>query len=205
MQLSREALNSLESFRLEPFPNEESLQSAVQRVFALLLKEELGCSISVFKSRLASKVTEKEPWEYGLSVLILQAAKRGFSRAELAFQLECVVMNRDYARQLGWMDDRINPVCDMYETNLAEFRGRIDNIGWRVMKWFIVVSPLPKLMGIKCSLLNCEIPTDQRGCRIDFTSAVTYYRVLLIVYCIISLSDLDQGYGWERECGGKGA
>ncbi|KAM7453378.1 hypothetical protein BLSTO_05876 [Blastocystis sp. subtype 1] len=161
MQLSREALNSLESFRLEPFPNEESLQSAVQRVFALLLKEELGCSISVFKSRLASKATEKEPWEYGLSVLILQAAKRGFSRAELA----------DYARQLGWMDDRINPVCDMYETNLAEFRGRMDN----------TVSPLPKLMGIKCSLLNREIPMDQRGCRIDFTSAVTYYRVLLII------------------------
>ena len=50
------------------------------------------------------------------------------------------------------------------------------------MECFIVVSPLPKLMGIKCSLLNREIPTDQRGCRIDFTSAVTYYRVLLIVY-----------------------
>ena len=41
MQLSREALNSLESFRLEPFPNEESLQSAVQRVFAQLLEDEL--------------------------------------------------------------------------------------------------------------------------------------------------------------------
>ena len=205
MQLSREALNSLESFRLEPFPNEESLQSAVQRVFALLLKDELGCIISVFKSRLASKTTEKEPWEYGLSVLILQAAKRGFSRAELASLLECVVMNRDYARQLGWMDDRINPVCDMYETNLAEFRGRMDTTGEGVMECFIVVSPLPKLMGIKCSLLNRDIPTDQRGCRIDFTSAVTYYRVLLIVYQSIVMSCLDKGHGWQRECCGKGA
>ena len=97
------------------------------------------------------------------------------------FNYARAVTASDYTQQLGWIDDKINPVCDMYETRLAEFRERMDNTGGGVMECFIVASSLPKLMGIKCSLLNREIPSNQQSCRIDFTNAISYYRVLMIV------------------------
>ena len=194
MQLSREALTSLETFHLEPFSNEESLQNAVRRVYDQLLKTNLNGIIYPFIYCLAFQPKEKKPWEYGLSVLILQAAKRGFSRSELAFELSFVMIVSDYTRQLGWVDDKISPVCDMYEANLTEFRERMDNTGRGVMKCVIVVSSLPKLIGMKCSLLSRELLSNQRNCRIDFTNAITYYRVLLIVLGNALISLLDKGY-----------
>ena len=41
MQLSREALNSLEAFRLEPYTEEDTIRSAVQGVVDHLLQNEM--------------------------------------------------------------------------------------------------------------------------------------------------------------------
>ena len=83
--------------------------------------------------------------------------------------------------QLGWLADRVSVVCDIYESNVLSLRNRLDDSRIALPSCSAVEPILPKLKGIKCSLMNREIPTDQREWRIDFTSAISYYEVVFIV------------------------
>ena len=83
--------------------------------------------------------------------------------------------------QLGWLADRVSVVCDIYESNVLSLRNRLDDSRIALPPCSTVEPILPKLKGIKCSLMNHEIPTNQREWRIDFTSAISYYKVVFIV------------------------
>ena len=84
--------------------------------------------------------------------------------------------------QLGWLEDRVSVVCDIYESNVLHLRSRLDDSRIALPSCSAIAPILPKLKGIKCSLMNCVFPTEQREWRIDFTSAISYYKVVFIVF-----------------------
>ena len=86
MELSRKCLECLEVFRKRVFEDDEHVKSVVQTVIDHLLERSTECValLGFLPADVLEHVTSEDTsCQYGLSVLLLQSARRGLASAEL--------------------------------------------------------------------------------------------------------------------------
>lgn len=71
--------------------------------------------------------------DYGVCILLLQAAKYGLTRNEIEFQMRSIIMDRDYVKQLGWDDVKQMIIGDVYEANRSFLRSLLPKSSIRVL------------------------------------------------------------------------
>ena len=76
---------------------------------------------------LEDVTSEDTSCQYGLSVFLLQSARRGFTSAELEYLLVTSLTGRNYLVQLGWPDSLCSIVSELYVANKESLRRILDH------------------------------------------------------------------------------
>ncbi|KAK8797886.1 hypothetical protein WA171_005415, partial [Blastocystis sp. BT1] len=151
MELSRRCLESLNLFRLKEFTDDHTLESFIQGVVAKVLGDDK-------ENDSKQETKENEMIQEALSILFLQAAKRGLSKEELIA----------YTKQLDWPSEQVSIVSDVYESKYLQMRKSLDSSK----------PSLPTLVGVKCALVDPSSGIEFEQPAVSFASDKVYYNVI---------------------------
>ena len=90
-----------------------------------------------FKDDSKQETKENEMIQEALSILFLQAAKRGLSIEELMFEWLDYIRVRAYTKQLDWPSEQVSIVSDVYESKYLQMRKSLDSSSMSYFPFYI--------------------------------------------------------------------